>query len=356
MRTRLPPNVTVERNRHGKRVFYYRVGKGARTRLPDYGTPEFDAAYQAALRGEPAAPVRLAKDGGEGTLAWLVAQYRMSLHFRSLDMITQRRRESFFAQMIKTAGSKRITAITEKSIIDGRERRTHGKGHAANNFLKAIKPMFAYAKTRGWIEVDPAKTVDFVKPLKGGRLAWTIDDVQKFEKCHPPGTMPHLAMRILLFTGFRRADAVKFGRQHIKDGVVTFRPGKTEKTSGVSVTFTALPPLLDAIEAVGATDRLTFLVTRTGQPFKSAASFGNWFEERCIEAKVEARAHGLRKLGPTLAAEAGATAHELMAMWGWTTLAQAQLYTITADRKRLGGAAAEKLLGGYANASREAKP
>ena len=46
-------------------------------------------------------------------------------------------------------------------------------------------------------------------------------------------------------------------------------------------------------------------------------------------------AHGLRKAGATFAAEQGATEHQLMAIYGWTSPKQAALYTRAADRKRL---------------------
>lgn len=351
MRTRLPANVTRERNRHGTPVYYYRVGKGPRIRLPDYGSPEFEEAYQAARMGQKVQRVA-GTAVRQGSLRWLVVEYKKSLHFRSLDEITQRRRDSFFQQMVEKSGDSAIKRITEKTIIDARERRTGGKGHAANNFLKAIKPMFAYAKERGWIDTDPARNVDYVRVTKGHRTAWTMEDVEKFERRHPLGTMANLAMRLLLFTGLRRSDAVLLGKQHIRNGIVRFRPSKTDGTSGVEVIFTALPPLVEAINATKTGD-LAFLTTERGQPFASGASFGNWFEDRCKEAGVTARAHGLRKLGPTLAAEAGATASELMAMWGWTTLEQAELYTRSANRQLLGGAAAAKLMAAFSGAQTE---
>lgn len=343
MRTKLPANVTRERNRHGTAVYYFRLGKGPRIRLPEYRSPDFEEAYQAARQGKT---VTVRGKAYEGTLAWLVIEYKKTLHFRGLDEITQRRRDSFFAQMVDKSGDRLISKITEQVVIDAREKRSGGKGHAANNFLKAIKPMFAYAKTRGWIDVDPARNVDFVRTQKGGRAVWEIEDFRKFEARHPLGTMANLAVRLLLFTGLRRSDAVKLGRQHIRGGVVRFRPGKTENSSAVVATFTALPPLLQAIEATKTGD-LAFLVTERGEPFASGASFGNWFADRCGEAGVSGRAHGLRKLGPTLAAEYGATAHELMAMWGWVTLEQAELYTKSANRERLGASAASKLQAGF---------
>jgi hypothetical protein len=43
----------------------------------------------------------------------------------------------------------------------------------------------------------------------------------------------------------------------------------------------------------------------------------------------------LRKAGAGIAAENGATAHQLMATFGWDTLKQAEVYTKAADQKRL---------------------
>jgi hypothetical protein len=57
-------------------------------------------------------------------------------------------------------------------------------------------------------------------------------------------------------------------------------------------------------------------------------------------------AHGLRKAGATIAAENGATEHQLMAIYGWESPKQAALYTRKADRKRLAGDAMHLLVPG----------
>jgi hypothetical protein len=43
----------------------------------------------------------------------------------------------------------------------------------------------------------------------------------------------------------------------------------------------------------------------------------------------------LRKAGATIAAENGATAHQLMAIFGWDTLKHAEVHTKAANQKRL---------------------
>ena len=57
----------------------------------------------------------------------------------------------------------------------------------------------------------------------------------------------------------------------------------------------------------------------------------------CREAGLseECTAHGLRKAGATIAAENGATEHQLMAVFGWASARQAAIYTKKANRTRL---------------------
>ena len=77
-----------------------------------------------------------------------------------------------------------------------------------------------------------------------------------------------------------------------------------------------LPPLRQSIDAT-LTGHWVYLVTAFGKPH-SAKAFGNWFKKRCREAGLdEVSAHGLRKLGAQHCAEAGATEHQLMALFGW---------------------------------------
>ena len=55
------------------------------------------------------------------------------------------------------------------------------------------------------------------------------------------------------------------------------------------------------------------------------------------------RAHGLRKAGATIAANNGATAHQLMGIFGWDTLKMAEKYTRAADQQRLAASAMHML-------------
>ncbi len=70
--------------RHGRVVWYVRINKGPRIRIrAAFGTPEFDAEYQAALAGKP----RPGKAGATaGTLAWLIERYRETTAWTDLSL------------------------------------------------------------------------------------------------------------------------------------------------------------------------------------------------------------------------------------------------------------------------------
>jgi integrase len=64
----------------------------------------------------------------------------------------------------------------------------------------------------------------------------------------------------------------------------------------------------------------------------------------CDEAGLpHCSAHGLRKAGATLAAENGASAHELMSIFGWPTIKEAERDTKNAEQRRLAPRAMSKL-------------
>ena len=77
---------------------------------------------------------------------------------------------------------------------------------------------------------------------------------------------------------------------------------------------------------------------RDNGPRLATVGFGNKFREWCNEAGLpHCSAHGLRNAGATIAADAGATEHQLMAIYGWELPRQAAVYTRKANRKRLAG-------------------
>jgi integrase len=54
--------------------------------------------------------------------------------------------------------------------------------------------------------------------------------VAAYEARWPIGTKERVWLDVLLYTGLRRGDAVRLGRQHVRDGVATLRTEKSQET------------------------------------------------------------------------------------------------------------------------------
>ena len=334
-----PPHLHRQTTRHGKTVWYVRVNHGPRIRMrAAYNTPVFEAEYRAALQGERHAAAGKCR---AGTLAWLLARYRETSAWRDLSMATRRQRENIFKGVIAKAGGEPYRAVTRKSVTDGRDRRSATPAQA-RNFLDAMRGLFGWALGADLVNVDPTAGVKNPKRKKGaGFPVWTEDEVDQYQRYWAVGTKERVWIDVLLYTGLRRGDAVVVGRQHVRDGICTFRTEKSGET--VTITIPILPVLKATLDA-GPTGELAYICGGRGKPL-TKESFGNMFKDACVEAGVHGKsAHGLRKIGATRAANNGATVNELEALFGWSGGGMASLYTRAADRARLGQRAAEKLL------------
>lgn len=338
---KLPPFVYREKTRHGKFVFYFRQGKnghGARVRLPDYGAPEFQAAYRAALAGAERAPV--AKPGQTGTLAWLIARYREVEAWRSLSMATRRQRECILLQVLDNAGHVPATAVTRKKIVEGRDMRSKTPNQA-RHFLDTMRGLFKWAVEAEHVPLDPTLGVTNPKKIQSDGFApWLPEEIAAYENRWPLGTRQRVWFDVLRYTGLRRSDAVRLGRQHVRNGIATLRPEKT-KANGIDVHIRILPALAETL-AAGPIGDLAWIIGEAGTPL-TKESFGNMFREACDAAGVKKSAHGLRKVAAETAAEAGATVNELEALFGWSGGKMASLYTKRANRQKLAAQAMDKV-------------
>jgi integrase len=347
-----PPHLHRQITQHGKVVWYVRIGKGPRSRIrAPFGTPEFDAEYQAALAGSTR-PTR--SRVAAGTLAWLIERYRGTIAWTDLSLATRRNRENHFKQVIKTAGAQQIRRITSDVIVAGRDRRA-GTPAQARNFLDAMRGLFKWAKEAKHVSVDPTLGVKYPKRKKGpGFPAWTEADAAAYDERWPIGTKERVWRDVLFYTGLRRGDVVRVGRQHISEEameggrVVRALVLRTEKSQGEMIVTIPILPILQRTLDAGPTGDLAFICGKRGKPF-TKESFGNEFKDACKAAGLSNRsAHGCRKIAATRAAEAGATVAQLNAIFGWKGTAMASLYTEAADRRRLALEAMAKVQGASA--------
>jgi integrase len=367
-------------DRHGNLRRYFRkrikgTEKFRKVRLREQlGTAEFLEEFAAAFAGRPYArkdetPRPLAPRVVEQSLRWMVEKYyRESLEFRAYDdeaTKNTRRRvlNSICDEPVQEGSSDKVGElpcdIPHDKITVLVNRKAVTSIDSANMRLNALRKLseWAVSTTPKLIPVNRAKDISLLERIEtGGWHTWTREEIEQYVARHPIGTKAHLALMLFLLLGQRISDISRIGRQHIRKPEhiswnmrrlhpgrwLAFRQHKNRKRKPVDLVIPILPQL-EAVLAASPVGQLTFLETQFKKPH-STKGLGNWFKRRCIEAGVPGRAHGLRKAGATIAAENGATPHQLMAIFGWKTLQQAEVYTEKARQQLLAGGAMNLLI------------
>lgn len=333
------PHVDRFKDRHGRVRLYYRNKTAGTPRVllrgPE-GSPEFLEDYQAAASGAVTNSKR--KKLSKSSFRWLVEQYYSSADFKTLALNTQKTRRRILDKFCEENGEKRFEMLERKHLLKIRDGMLD-RPEAANNLMKAIKRVYFIGNQYGHCEQNPAEKIGKLKSKNpDGFHTWTLDEIEQFKSRHPIGTKARLALSLLLFTGQRRSDVVKMGRQHIQDDFLSVRQQKTGKKLSIPI-IPALRAVLDA-SAVG---ELTFLVTQHGLAY-TANGFGNWFRTVCDEAGLKhCSSHGLRKAAATALAESGCSDHEIKAITGHSRSEQVAVYTEKVNQKKLAASAMRRL-------------
>ena len=318
-------------DRHGKTWHYFRRAGFKQVRLPRLpGSQEFMEAYQSALEGAARIEIGATKSAA-GSVGALVSAYLNSMAFKDLAAETQRSRRGILERFRDEHGNKRVATLQREHVqkmVNSRARTPS----AARNFLNTLRVLITFAVEGGMRLDDPTLGVKRPKIKTTGWQTWAEEDIEAFQAKHPIGTQAGLAMALMLYTGQRRGDIVHMGRQHVRKGAIEVRQHKT----GTPLTIPIHPDLQANIDAVPAS-HLTFLTTSRGKPFRSAASFGNWFGDCCREAGLPkgTAAHGFRKAACRRLAEAGCSASEIMSISGHKSLSEVQRYCAAADQARM---------------------
>jgi integrase len=320
---------------------------------------DFMRRYAAALDGLKAQATNIgAKRTKHGSLDALIAAYldpQSTSLFRTRAPETQRtcrniienfRREHGHRPLYRTdSRGERIMLLTREHmqrIVNSKA----GTPFAQRNFLNTMRVMFQWAIKEGRIPDDPTLGVTREKVKTRGYRTWSEPEIERFEATHPVGTKGRLAFALLLYTGQRRGDVVKLGRQSVHNDVLTIDQGKTEGGEEAHLEIPLHPKLREIIDATPTVGVKTFLVTHFGKPY-TAPGFGNWFRELCDAAGCHGvSAHGLRKATARRLAEIGCSANQIAAITGHATLKEVQRYTQAADRKRMAREAMAKLIEG----------
>ncbi len=340
------PGLMQERLPSGKVRYRVRKAgqKGVKTTLhvtPDH--PKFREHYHAARAGISLAPEPDAPQVIKGSIGWLVDMYIAAMPGLRLTPGTIHQR-TVFLEWLRGEVGEYAAAMPKAQVIKLRDKRAATPG-AADNLVKTIRAMYSWALERDYVKANPALGIDRIAPGKGA-TAWTLDDLTKYRKAHPKGTMAHLALSLLMFTACRIGDLYRLGpaNEAVRDGVrwIDWTPAKTGSTR---VQVPVLPPLAAAIDAAPMKGA-AYILTEEGAPFSSAKAMQKRFDKWVASAGLTKRtAHGVRKAAGELLAMHGATQYHVMSVHGHSNAKTSEVYTRGAERAVLADQAMQLLRG-----------
>ena len=265
-----------------------------------------------------------------GTLNEAVVSYYKSLAFRGLAQSSQYMRRSYLERFRERYGNDRLATMPSEFIA---KMLNTMEPFSARNWFKCVRALMQHAVSTGLCKVDPTQGVKLPKVKSDGIHAWSEAEIAQYEAHHAIGTKARLALALALYTGQRRGDLVRIGRQHIRNGAIDVRQEKTREVLEI--------PMHRDLQAVfeATPCELTFLTTKTGKPY-SPNDLSDQFRVWCDAAGLPSNCsiHGLRKAAARRLAEAGCSVHEIAAITGHRTLKEVERYTRSAGAAASGAA------------------
>jgi len=334
-------------DKRGNDRYYVRLRGRAKQRIKEQFkdadgniTQPFMVAYWAALarlRGE--APVEKKQVLREDTFDWLFDQYYRSTAFKRLDPATHKDKRSVLSRFAETAGELPYKKYRREDMEKSQQARAATPG-AADKLVKVLRAVFNWAGKQKppLMTTNPAVGVETINKKKGGFHTWAPAEIDKFRAHWPLGTVPRLALEVMITVGARRSDAATIGPsdEFEKDGQrwLRFTAYKGRNRHPVEIESRLTPELIAAIERTKIGNQ-TYVLSSRNTAY-TIESFGNAFSRWCGEAGLpHCSAHGLRKAAAVAYAESGATGPELMAVFGWSNLRTAQIYIEKAEKRRM---------------------
>ncbi len=336
------PHAKSYTDRHGKRRWRYRH-KGVTAELgTEWGSEDFARRYAEAVNGTASGAG--ASRTVTGTFDDLIVRF-YKLHLPTVAESTAADYRAVIEPLRVKHGHKRVSNMARRHVIEIKAQMADTPMQA-NKTLKRLSQMMALAVDLEWRTDNPVTGVKLFPTNPGGFHTWDEGEIARFYEVHEMGSVAHLAMTLMLYTGAAKCDAVKLGRGNIRDGRLVYRRNKTRKNpDGIEVNIPLHPYLAETLARVSA-DAFTFLQTEGGLS-RSVKGLGTSMRKWCDKAGLPlCSSHGLRKAICRRIAEAGGTAFAIMSVSGHISLKEAQKYCEDFGRKGLADSAIASLPGG----------
>jgi integrase/recombinase XerD len=179
-----------------------------------------------------------------------VVAYYQSPAFQNLAPSTRSMRRAILERLRIKHGDEHIATMPRK-FIEGTL--SPMKPFAQRNWLKTLRGFMRFVVVDAKLRPDdPTREIELARTTRnGGHLTWGADEIAQYRNKHLLGSVALVALELMLNVAARRSDACQLGRQHItKNRRLSWRPRKTSRSTGRSVTVPILPELQAALDAL----------------------------------------------------------------------------------------------------------
>lgn len=318
----------------GRRVVYWYAWEGG-PRLPgEPGTPEFVAAYNAAVADRTATPAQ--------TLAGLVGRYRASPEYAKLADATRKEWSRWLDRVGSDARRADIGGMSWRMLDDRRAKgplldwrdQWAATPRKADYAIQVLRRVLAFGVARGLLAYNAAEGVPQLYKSDRADQVWTEAEIARFVAA---ATTPEIGfiIRLACLTGLRRGDLARLSWSHVGPSAIVMPTGKSRGRVNQIIPLIAETRQLlaeirtlqqarhAAIQARAAAKGYpepatpaTVLSTQRGQPFTV-----HWIAHAVVDTKnkcgISKHLHDARGTFATRLRRAGLTAPEIADVLGW---------------------------------------
>lgn len=316
MRVRLKGiNRITKRLANGSSVTYYYAWKGGPRLEGTPGSPEFHAAYNAAVAARRVTP--------EGQLQSVLDRFQRSSTFLDLAEKTRADYKKHIKAIESEFGDFPISALLDRGsrgvFLDWRDRIGVTSRRQADYRFSVLARILSWGFDRGLVPLNPCERPG--RLYRSGRAdkTWTDADAAAFYAKAPAHL--HLALTLALWTGQRQGDLLRLTWSAYDGTHIRVTQGKT----GVRVVVPVGEPLREVLDAAkralasipeGKPRPMTILATEGGTAWTESGFRASW-RKACEKAGVSGVTfHDLRGTAVTRLAIAGCTVPEIASLTG----------------------------------------
>lgn len=333
-------NKATKRLKDGRTVTHWYAWRGGPKLPGEPGSPEFMAAYHAAIATR-------AQPKGD-TLQSLIERYELAPEFAKLAASTKDERlrwhKRIFAHKIATIPRAALNeAVMRDTLLAWRDEYAAKSPRNADYAVQVLSAALAWGHQRGLLSVNLMAGVGQLYQSNRADQIWEPDEIKRFaEHASVPVTN---ALKLACLTGLRRSDLIALTWGQVGDTYIVTTPRKTLRATGKTVTIPIYPDLKALLDSIGRLGpSVHVLLNSRGKPWSA-----DGLENRIIKAKtkggVDKHLHDARGTFATRLREAGLTASEIADVMGWETKRVERILARYVDRERIVRRIADRLGG-----------